>query len=203
MRQPCVKRPCARRMGNCQTSHSGFFATRAGVAWKRAKPTCKPSLFPWRSVTSLRRLPSQIAQLDPSQLAIWISGAPDPQRTALALFYLDEFDYREILELAGTQAERAFAVAGAGAPPISSLAGCHAPRKDQSMKTPRLSRRMRALLNCAPISKERIRDRSMRSAVFRANDSNEFANQQSFDRGDGRIRSDYPHPAGDCRMVFY
>ena len=44
--------------------------------------------------------PSQIAQLDPSQLAIWISGAPDPQRTALALFYLDEFDYREILELA-------------------------------------------------------------------------------------------------------
>jgi len=44
--------------------------------------------------------PSQVAQLDPTQLAIWISGAPDPQRTALALFYLDEFDYREILELA-------------------------------------------------------------------------------------------------------
>ncbi len=44
--------------------------------------------------------PSQIAQLEPSQLAIWISGAPDPQRTALALFYLDEFDYREILNLA-------------------------------------------------------------------------------------------------------
>jgi DNA-directed RNA polymerase specialized sigma24 family protein len=44
--------------------------------------------------------PSQIAQLEPTQLAIWISGAPDPQRTALALFYLDEFDYREILELA-------------------------------------------------------------------------------------------------------
>jgi DNA-directed RNA polymerase specialized sigma24 family protein len=43
---------------------------------------------------------SQIAQLEPTQLAIWISSAPDPQRTALALFYLDEFDYREILELA-------------------------------------------------------------------------------------------------------
>ena len=43
---------------------------------------------------------SQIKQLEPAQLAIWISGAPDPQRTALALFYLDEFDYREILELA-------------------------------------------------------------------------------------------------------
>jgi hypothetical protein len=43
---------------------------------------------------------SQIQRLDPMQLAIWISAAPDPQRTALALFYLDEFDYREILEIA-------------------------------------------------------------------------------------------------------
>src|SRR5213596_1829621 len=44
--------------------------------------------------------PSQIGQLEPAQLTIWISSAPDPQRTALALFYLDEFDYREILDLA-------------------------------------------------------------------------------------------------------
>lgn len=51
-----------------------------------------------RDITSVA--PSQVAQLEPTQLAIWISGAPDPQRTALALFYLDEFDYREILELA-------------------------------------------------------------------------------------------------------
>jgi DNA-directed RNA polymerase specialized sigma24 family protein len=43
--------------------------------------------------------PSKIEQLDPTQLAIWISCASDPQRTALALFYLDEFDYREILNL--------------------------------------------------------------------------------------------------------
>jgi DNA-directed RNA polymerase specialized sigma24 family protein len=43
---------------------------------------------------------SQIKQLDPAQLAIWISAAPDPQRTALALFYLDEFDYQEILDIA-------------------------------------------------------------------------------------------------------
>jgi hypothetical protein len=50
------------------------------------------------------------------------------------------------------------------------------------MKTLRLSRRQRALLNCAPIGEERIRDRSMRSAVLGASDSNEFANQQSFDR---------------------
>src|SRR5256885_17157648 len=44
--------------------------------------------------------PSQIEQLEPAQLAIWISSAPNPQRTALALFYLDKFDYLEILDLA-------------------------------------------------------------------------------------------------------
>jgi DNA-directed RNA polymerase specialized sigma24 family protein len=43
---------------------------------------------------------SQIQRLDPLQLAIWISAAPDPQRSALALFYLDEFDYQEILDIA-------------------------------------------------------------------------------------------------------
>jgi DNA-directed RNA polymerase specialized sigma24 family protein len=43
---------------------------------------------------------SQIKPLEPAQLAIWISAAPDPQRTALALFYLDEFDYLEILDIA-------------------------------------------------------------------------------------------------------
>ena len=42
----------------------------------------------------------QIEQMEPTQLAVWISAAPDPQRTALALFYLDEFDYSEILDLA-------------------------------------------------------------------------------------------------------
>ena len=43
---------------------------------------------------------SQIERLDSSQLAIWISSTPEPQRTALALFYLNEFDYSEILDLA-------------------------------------------------------------------------------------------------------
>src|SRR5260370_12319928 len=41
---------------------------------------------------------SQIERLQVAQLAIWISSAPDPQRTALALFYLDEFDCGEILD---------------------------------------------------------------------------------------------------------
>jgi DNA-directed RNA polymerase specialized sigma24 family protein len=43
---------------------------------------------------------SQIERLDAAQLAVWISAAPEPQRSALALFYLDEFDHREILEIA-------------------------------------------------------------------------------------------------------
>ncbi|MEP6686546.1 MAG: sigma-70 family RNA polymerase sigma factor [Verrucomicrobiota bacterium] len=43
----------------------------------------------------------QLAQLDGNQLAIWIAGAPEPQRTALALFYLDEFDHRELRALLG------------------------------------------------------------------------------------------------------
>src|SRR2546430_5144876 len=33
---------------------------------------------------------SQIEQMEPIQLAVWISAAPDPQRTALALFRSEE-----------------------------------------------------------------------------------------------------------------
>lgn len=43
--------------------------------------------------------PSQIEKLEPEQFAIWISAAPDPQRTALSLFYLNEFSYRDLLSL--------------------------------------------------------------------------------------------------------
>jgi DNA-directed RNA polymerase specialized sigma24 family protein len=43
--------------------------------------------------------PKQIERLDPDQLAVWISAAPEPQRSALALFYLDEFSLREMLAL--------------------------------------------------------------------------------------------------------
>jgi len=39
---------------------------------------------------------AQIAQLSPEQLAIWIAGAPEPQRGALAAFYLDEFTVQEM-----------------------------------------------------------------------------------------------------------
>jgi DNA-directed RNA polymerase specialized sigma24 family protein len=43
----------------------------------------------------------QLARLDVDQLAIWISAAPEPQRSALALFYLDEFSLRELLSMLG------------------------------------------------------------------------------------------------------
>lgn len=48
---------------------------------------------------------AQIEQLDSNQLAIWISGAPDPQRTALALFYLDEFTHGDLLTVTELKAE--------------------------------------------------------------------------------------------------
>ena len=43
--------------------------------------------------------PMQIEQLEPAQLAVWIAAAPEPQRSALALFYLDEFTLAELLAL--------------------------------------------------------------------------------------------------------
>ncbi len=49
--------------------------------------------------------PEQIAQLHPEQLAAWISGAPEPQRSALAAFYLDEFSLRELLTLLDLKAK--------------------------------------------------------------------------------------------------
>ena len=62
------------------------------------------------------------------------------------------------------------------------------------MKTRRLSRRQRALANCAPLDEEPISDRSMRSAVFRARESNEFANQQTFDRAVAALVRTIPIP---------
>jgi len=62
------------------------------------------------------------------------------------------------------------------------------------MNMPRLFRRQRALANCAPITEERMRDRSMRSAVFRAGNSTGFVNQQSFDRAVAALVHAIPIP---------
>jgi hypothetical protein len=50
------------------------------------------------------------------------------------------------------------------------------------MRGLRILRRRRALLNCAPIGQDHLADRSMRAAVSRENGSDEFVNQQNFDR---------------------
>jgi hypothetical protein len=62
------------------------------------------------------------------------------------------------------------------------------------MKTVRLSRRQRRLLSCAPISEERLSERSMRSAVFRARASGDFGNQQRFDRAVATLVRRVPVP---------
>jgi len=62
------------------------------------------------------------------------------------------------------------------------------------MKIVRLSRSQRLLANCAPISEERVNDRSMRAAVFRARASDEFVNQQSFDRAVATLVRSVPVP---------
>jgi len=42
---------------------------------------------------------ARVAKLDPAQLASWISATPEPQRSALAFFYLNEFSHREMQNL--------------------------------------------------------------------------------------------------------
>jgi len=42
---------------------------------------------------------TRVAQLGPDQLAAWISAVPEPQRSALAFFYLNEFSHREMQNL--------------------------------------------------------------------------------------------------------
>src|SRR5207249_3822809 len=65
-----------------------------------SKADVQPELIELEEHDVTPQAASQINQLEPMQLAVWISAAPDPQRTVLALFYLDEFDYSEILDLA-------------------------------------------------------------------------------------------------------
>jgi hypothetical protein len=63
------------------------------------------------------------------------------------------------------------------------------------MKMLSLMRRQRALLNCAPITARQSADRSMRSAISRADGSAEFANQQNFDRAVAALVRLVPIPA--------
>jgi hypothetical protein len=62
------------------------------------------------------------------------------------------------------------------------------------MRTLRLLRRRRALLNCAPISHDHLADRSMRAAVSCQDGSDEFVNQQNFDRAVAELVRLFPIP---------
>ncbi len=48
---------------------------------------------------------ARVAQLEPGQLAAWVAGAPEPQRSALAFFYLNEFSHREMQNLLDVKME--------------------------------------------------------------------------------------------------
>jgi hypothetical protein len=64
------------------------------------------------------------------------------------------------------------------------------------MKMPRLSRRQRIFLRCAPFNEERIHDRVMRAVVYRVRKTDEFANQRAFDRAVAALVQAIPIPAG-------
>src|SRR4029453_15601980 len=80
------------------------------------------------------------------------------------------------------EVEHPVAMPGAGAETVAGVAGRKALRSNQGMRTLRLLRRRRAFLNCAAISHDHFADRSMRTAVSREDGSDEFVNQQNFDR---------------------
>jgi hypothetical protein len=57
-----------------------------------------------------------------------------------------------------------------------------------------LSRNQRMLVQCAPISDQRVNDRNMRSAIHRARKTEEFALQQNFDRAVAELVRAIPVP---------
>jgi hypothetical protein len=63
------------------------------------------------------------------------------------------------------------------------------------MKPVVLTRRQRLLAQCAPFNEERINDRAMRAAVFRARKTDEFTHQQAFDRAVASLIQSVPIPA--------
>src|SRR2546430_14326538 len=91
---------------------------------------------------------------------------------------------------------------GARAATVAGMAGCQALRSSQGMRTLRLLRGRRALLNCAPISHDHLADRSMRAAVSREDGSDEFVNQQNFDRAVAELVRLCPMPAESTEWVL-
>jgi DNA-directed RNA polymerase specialized sigma24 family protein len=76
-----------------------FFAESRRRCLYAMKDDAQPEPAPLAEEVLSTDASARIAQLEPAQLATWISAVPEPQRSALALFYLNEFTYREILSL--------------------------------------------------------------------------------------------------------
>jgi DNA-directed RNA polymerase specialized sigma24 family protein len=76
-----------------------FFREARGRCLAAAEQGLQPEDFEIEHHEVCASAPAQIAQLDSEQLAVWVSSAPDPQRSALSLFYLDEFSDSELLSM--------------------------------------------------------------------------------------------------------
>ena len=86
--------------GELPTESFWLFREARWRCLEASKTDLQPESFEIEEHDIAPQAASQIKQLEAAQLAIWISAAPDPQRTVLALFYLDEFNYLEILDIA-------------------------------------------------------------------------------------------------------
>ena len=69
------------------------------------------------------------------------------------------------------------------------------------MKMIPLARRQRMLVQCAPISDERVKDRAMRVALHRARKTEQFAAQQNFDRAVSALVRAIPIPPAITEWV--
>ena len=171
---------------------------RAGVAWSFAKKDCNRNTGRWRSTTSRRMSLLQITQLHPEQLAIWISAAPDPQRSALAAYYLDEFTPREMLALLDLKAAELSELVASGRRQFQAWLNATAPGGSlrRRMSIFRMSKREKVLARFAPITEKPGTDRRMRVAVLRAKRGedrrSEFDQQQAFDKAVAALVQDTP-----------
>jgi DNA-directed RNA polymerase specialized sigma24 family protein len=95
-------RAATERAGETETPADRFWLFREarGRCLEASEQTLQPEDVDLPQEDLASSAADQVLQIDVNQLAIWISAAPEPQRTALALFYLDEFTHREILKIA-------------------------------------------------------------------------------------------------------
>jgi DNA-directed RNA polymerase specialized sigma24 family protein len=75
--------------------------------------------------------PQQIAQLHPEQLAAWISSTPEPQRSAMALYYIDEFEHHDLLAILGLKTKELSRLLTAGRCELQAWLDAHLPHFDE------------------------------------------------------------------------